>query len=97
MPRQIFHVDRAPEAKPITAREIASLLYKNRHDTEWSVVEISEATQSSVQAGARCQCGGEWRTDGIHQNEFCSKCLKSRIDENYIKVRKGDEICITYF
>ncbi len=26
----------------------------------------------------KCECGGEWRTDGQHSNEFCEKCLKSR-------------------
>ena len=26
----------------------------------------------------RCSCGGEWRTDGQHSNEFCAVCFKSR-------------------
>jgi hypothetical protein len=29
-------------------------------------------------AQGKCECGGEWRTDGEHQNEFCSVCFKSR-------------------
>lgn len=26
----------------------------------------------------RCICGGSWRTDGQHSNEFCARCFKSR-------------------
>jgi len=24
------------------------------------------------------KCGGKWRTDGLHQNEFCEKCFASK-------------------
>jgi hypothetical protein len=36
---QVFVITRAPEAKPLTARELKSLLYFNRTDTEWHVRE----------------------------------------------------------
>lgn len=26
----------------------------------------------------RCGCGGEWRTDGQHTNEFCARCFGTR-------------------
>lgn len=27
---------------------------------------------------SNCKCGGSWRTDGQHSNEFCAKCFTSR-------------------
>jgi hypothetical protein len=39
---QVFVITRAPEAKPLTARELKSLLYFNRTDTEWHVREITK-------------------------------------------------------
>ena len=57
MPRQFFRIDRAPEAKPIMAREIELLLYKNRRDTEWGVSEIDALQQlNAADAKKRCCC-----------------------------------------
>lgn len=28
-----------------------------------------------------CECGGSWRTDGAHSNEFCSLCFKTKPKE----------------
>jgi len=28
----------------------------------------------------KCECGGIWKTDGYHQNQFCSKCFKTKGD-----------------
>ncbi len=39
---------------------------------------LDNASQPSDSADAKCRCGGEWRTDGQHSNEFCSTCFKTR-------------------
>lgn len=31
--------------------------------------------------GDGCDCGGKWRGDGVHQNEFCDTCFKTKPDE----------------
>lgn len=43
MPSQIFKIISAPEAKPITAQQLKSLLWRNldRSDTEWEAEEIT--------------------------------------------------------
>jgi hypothetical protein len=40
---QIFKIIRAPEAKPLTAKELKSYIWHNRIDSEWSVIEITSA------------------------------------------------------
>ena len=42
------------------------------------VFELIDASQPNIQADAECRCGGKWRTDGQHSNEFCSVCFKTR-------------------
>ena len=42
MPSQIFKITRAPEAKPITAERLRSLLWRNPdgEDSDWEVKEM---------------------------------------------------------
>ena len=42
MPTQIFMIEMAPEAKPITAKEIQYYLYNTHFDSEFIVREMSK-------------------------------------------------------
>ena len=39
MPYQIFEIIRAPEAEPLTAKELRDLIWESRRDSEWVVIE----------------------------------------------------------
>jgi len=39
---------------------------------------IEDECMYEVKKWNRCKCGGEYRTDGMHQNVFCSLCYKDK-------------------
>lgn len=58
MPTQIFMIEMAPEAKPITAKEIQYYLYNTHFDSEFIVREMSQdALQDRQNDGIRCKEG----------------------------------------
>ena len=56
MPTQIFMIEMAPEAKPITAKEIQYYLYNTHFDSEFIVREMSkDALHRRQNDGIRCK------------------------------------------
>lgn len=40
MPSQLFKIVRAPEAKPLNPKRVQRLIYKDREDSQWEVLEV---------------------------------------------------------
>ena len=41
-------------------------------------LKLFEVDYSGAYTGEKCDCGGKWRTDGEHKNEFCDTCFNNR-------------------
>ena len=48
------------------------------HDAEFVNGLWRDLTHLVLDPDEYCKCGGKWRTDGAHSNQFCSKCFKTK-------------------
>ena len=96
MPTQIFKITRAPEAIDITARELRSLLWHMRPDTEWAVLEIKEPLEAKEVEVNKicancCNCESTYPLDpkGTLYCDITEKYVYNSDSCEYFKAKEG--------